>query len=765
MTDPTHALSSSADPSSTSRPRIASRRAGLALEVLPGRFGICRLRPDAPPPMWAFESTFTSVSRSGQELSVVCDQDVIPDHVRAERGWRALRVLGPLDFSLVGVLAAIATPLAEHKVSMFAVSTFDTDYILVRDKNLEQAIVALEEAGHRFDAEPLPAPKRPKKKAEGEPKRRKRRRRRREDDGEAGEARKSEESEARPKGPERRRRRREDDGEAGEARKSEESEARPKGPERRRRRKPERSAAPSEDERPRRERDVETERPEREARAETRRTETMERPAGREPDRDEGDGAETPPKRRRRRRRRPRSVESERTEERIAKDEGDRDEETPRDDVAAPVERVAPPAIEDREPPVIDSDEDEDPRAEGLFTGAIPQHDVETTDDSFDALGLSKLILDRITEVGFAHPTPIQRAVIPDALAGSDVIGLAETGSGKTAAFVLPMAERLTHGRGVRGLILCPTREIAMQTKAFLDTVGHGHALDTACIIGGVKIGPQMKHLRGLPDILVATPGRMLDHLERGTADLGEIEMLVLDEADHMLDLGFLPQIQSILEQLPSERQTMMFSATMPPPIERLAGQFMRQPTRHDFLPAGRAARGIEHRLYLVREERKLDCLLALLSEVPGTTLVFTRRKVDAEWLSRQLEQNDLEVTRIHSDRSQGQRVKALRGFREGAHRVLVATDVAARGIDIPRLEHVVNFGFPDIVEDYIHRAGRTARGSAAGIVSSIGTWQDKITIRDIEAVLGFSLPRKTAPGVEPYIELKPRKTIRRRLL
>jgi len=393
---------------------------------------------------------------------------------------------------------------------------------------------------------------------------------------------------------------------------------------------------------------------------------------------------------------------------------------------------------------------------------AIPQHPVPTTDQSFHVLGLSEPILRIVRQVGFLHPTPIQAQVIPHALAGKDLIGLAETGSGKTAAFVLPLAERLTHGHGVRGLIVSPTREIALQTKAFLDLFGQDHKLRTVCLIGGVRMGPQIHGLGQRPDIVVATPGRLLDHVDRGSLRLDQVEELVLDEADHMLDLGFLPQVLRILEELPAERHTMMFSATMPAPIERLAQRFLKDPLRVDILPEGGAAEGIEHRLFLVDTENKKACLLALLREEKGSTLVFIRRRSDAEWLSRFLEREGLSVERIHSDLSQSQRVQALKGFREGEHRILVATDIAARGIDIPKIEHIINYDMPDSVEDYIHRAGRTARGSLQGTVSSIATWQDKPTIKEIEQTLGEDLPRHKVEGVEPYVELKPKVTMRR---
>jgi ATP-dependent RNA helicase RhlE len=399
-----------------------------------------------------------------------------------------------------------------------------------------------------------------------------------------------------------------------------------------------------------------------------------------------------------------------------------------------------------------------------MFVGGIPQHPVATTDKSFSELGLSAAIVNAITRVGFEHPTPIQAAVIAIALEGRDVIGLAQTGSGKTAAFVLPIAEKLTHGKGVRALILAPTREIALQTKAFLDLFGADHQLSTACLIGGVKMSPQIKALRATPDVIVATPGRLLDHVRQRNVKLDAIEQLVLDEADHMLDLGFLPQVRDILRRLPRERQTMMFSATMPDAIEVIAKEFMRDPVRIDITPVG-AAEGIHHRLYLVKAEDKRKALIELLLEELGSTLVFTRRKIDADWLYHVLERQGHPVTRIHSDLSQGRRVEALRGFREGEHRILVATDIAGRGIDIPGITHVINFDIPENVDDYVHRAGRTARGRAEGIVSTIATWQDGGMVREIETALGEKIPRCTVAGVEPWEELERKPSRERRRL
>ena len=398
-----------------------------------------------------------------------------------------------------------------------------------------------------------------------------------------------------------------------------------------------------------------------------------------------------------------------------------------------------------------------------MINAAIPQHPVRTTDQNFTTLGLSPEILDTVRQIGFEHPTPIQAAVIPIALSGRDVIGLAQTGSGKTAAFALPLAEKLTHGRGVRGLILSPTREIALQTKAFLDLFGANHQLATACVIGGVKMRPQFEALRAKPDIVVATPGRLLDHVQRRTVSLNAIEVLVLDEADHMLDLGFLPQMRDILKLLPRDRQTMMFSATMPDSIEMIARDFMRSPERIDIMPVGGAAEGITHRLYVVKEEDKRNALLALLHQELGSTLVFARRKVDAEWLFHILERQGHPVARIHADQSQSRRVSALKTFREGEHRILVATDIAGRGIDVPGIEHVINFDIPENVDDYVHRSGRTARGAALGIVSTIVTWQDLPMVRKIEEVLGEKVPRCAVAGVEPWEEMEKKAATRGR--
>lgn len=399
-----------------------------------------------------------------------------------------------------------------------------------------------------------------------------------------------------------------------------------------------------------------------------------------------------------------------------------------------------------------------------MFSGAIPQSKITQTGLTFEDLDLQQPILDALDRLGFVHPTPIQARVIPPALKGYDLVGLAQTGSGKTAAFALPIADYLQSGSGLGGLVVCPTREIALQSHAFFEALANeGVEVRSVCLIGGAPMRPQIHGLRKGPDVVVATPGRLLDHLKRRNLHFRDLEILVLDEADHMLDLGFLPQIERIFEAVPEKRQTMMFSATMPRAIEILTKRFMREPVRFDLLPTGRTAEGIEHRLFLVEPEDKKRCLISIASLEEGSMLVFVRRKVDADWICRQLEIEGHPVERMHSNLSQRHRVDALQGLREGEHRILVATDIAARGIDIPIIQHIVNFNIPETVEDYIHRAGRTARGDAGGIVSSIATWEDKEMIQRLEATLEQELPRCLAPGIEPWEERESRKTIKGR--
>jgi len=387
----------------------------------------------------------------------------------------------------------------------------------------------------------------------------------------------------------------------------------------------------------------------------------------------------------------------------------------------------------------------------------IPQHSSVDGARTFAELGLSPELVEAVERLGLLRPTPIQEAVIPLALEGGDLVGLAQTGSGKTAAFVLPLLDMIEPERGVQGLIVCPTREIALQTAEFVGAVGNEVGLRAVALIGGVGLRPQIRDLEHEgAELVIATPGRLLDHVGRRTVRLDKVTDLVLDEADHMLDLGFLPQVQDILQELPKGRRTMMFSATLPAAIERLAHRFMREPGIIDLRSETHARPGVEHQLYLVDPADKKACLLALVAEEKtGSILVFMRRRVDADWACRQLALEGHAVERMHADRLQRHREEALEGFRRGDLRILVATDLAARGIDVPTIEHIINFDVPATVEDYIHRAGRTARGSMGGIVSTIATWREKAMIQSIETTLGQELPRCSAPGVAPRVEAK----------
>ncbi len=301
--------------------------------------------------------------------------------------------------------------------------------------------------------------------------------------------------------------------------------------------------------------------------------------------------------------------------------------------------------------------------------------------------------------------------------------------------------------------MLAPTRELALQTKAVLDYFGASRGLRAATLVGGLEVRQQIRALATGPELLVATPGRLLDHVERGSLDLGLIRELVLDESDHMMDLGFLPQLQRILARVPKDRQTLMFSATMPEPILRLAARGLREPLTVDVTPPGRAASGLVHRLYLVELDQKRACVLSLLAHEQDATVVFVRRRAEAECLYKQLQRAGYPVGRLHADLSQTERLRSLAAFREGRHRILIATNVAARGLDIPEIRRVVHFDLPDSVEEYIHRSGRTARGDSTGVVSTIATWLDLEAIRAIERALGKPLERATVAGVVPYRE------------
>lgn len=378
---------------------------------------------------------------------------------------------------------------------------------------------------------------------------------------------------------------------------------------------------------------------------------------------------------------------------------------------------------------------------------------MEITQRSFQELGLSSEILEQIARAGFEYPTPIQSMAIPIALRGVDLIGCAQTGTGKTLAFSLPLLKNLKGKKGTHCLILCPTREIALQTGEVLRQFGEPLHLHHATLIGGRRMGGQIQDLKRHPQFIVATPGRLVDHWERRNVSFKNISHVVLDEADHMLDLGFLPQVQKILSLLPPKRQTLMFSATFPFEIERLAKRFLHNPQRVDVAPPGTAAEGIEHHLYLVEPRDKRQAILALLAGTRHSTLVFTRTKLDAEWLFRLLKAQGHDVHALHSDRSQSERTETLARFKKGEFPILVATDLLARGIDVSGIAHVVNYDIPHNAEDYIHRVGRTARGKAKGHASMLATPLERHFLEAIEKQLGYPIPRRTLEGVPEYQE------------
>jgi ATP-dependent RNA helicase RhlE len=369
-------------------------------------------------------------------------------------------------------------------------------------------------------------------------------------------------------------------------------------------------------------------------------------------------------------------------------------------------------------------------------------------------LPFSKFHLDRslqsgLKDLGFIRPTPIQTDAIPPALEGRDVLACASTGSGKTAAFLLPILNRLlAKPRGkTRALVLTPTRELAVQIVEQLNALATHTPVTGWPIIGGVGMGPQEHAFRSGMDVLVATPGRFLDHLKHPYARLDAVEYLVLDEADRMLDMGFLPDIQRILKHIPSKRQTLFFSATIPAPIARLAGQMLRNPATINLQRASAPAIGITQAVYPVQQELKAPLFLSLLKRGDiKQALVFTRTKHRANRLAENLVRNGISAERIHGNRSQLQRTAALAGFKSGRFPVLVATDIAARGIDVEALGHVVNFDVPLAPDDYIHRVGRTGRAEMTGDAFTFVAPNEEGDLRNIERALGRRLPRVTVP-------------------
>lgn len=374
------------------------------------------------------------------------------------------------------------------------------------------------------------------------------------------------------------------------------------------------------------------------------------------------------------------------------------------------------------------------------------------TSQTFSSLALDASLLKGLKELGFTRPTPIQTDAIPHALAGRDLLACAATGSGKTAAFLLPILHHLlAKPRGTtRALVVTPTRELAAQIHEDLNELAVHTPVTSAAIFGGVGMGPQEHALRTGVDVVIATPGRLLDHLKHSYANLGTIEFLVLDEADRMLDMGFLPDIRRILKLIPAKRQTLFFSATMPGPIGQLAHEMLRNPATINLERRSAPAIGITQAIYPVAQDLKSQLLLQLLTRGEmQEVLVFTRTKHRADRLQKFLDKQGISAERIHGNRSQPQRTEALAGFKSGKYRVLVATDIAARGIDVEELGHVVNFDVPMAPEDYIHRVGRTGRAEATGDAFTFVAPDEEQDLRDIEKKIGRRLQRVTLPDFD----------------
>ena len=371
----------------------------------------------------------------------------------------------------------------------------------------------------------------------------------------------------------------------------------------------------------------------------------------------------------------------------------------------------------------------------------------------FQALDLSQSLQRAVNDMGFTEATPIQAAAIPPALAGQDVIGCAQTGTGKTAAFVLPVLQRLlrdqTSTKHPRAVILAPTRELVIQVTDHARSLASRTPLRMAAIYGGARMKSQVIQLRRGVDLIIATPGRLQDHMRRRNVKFNDLQVLVLDEADRMLDMGFLPDIKNIIRQMPRQRQTLLFSATMPSSVLSLTRQFQQDPVMVD-IEIARPPESIRQALFPVPKHLKTQLLIALLEQMDvDSMLVFTDTKQEADIVTRQLSQAGTSVACIHGDFRQRKRLAALEGFRKGKHHVLVATNIAARGLDVEGISHVINYDVPDHPEDYVHRIGRTARADADGDAISLVTPEDETMIYRIEHLLGYKIERKTLDGFD----------------
>ena len=382
---------------------------------------------------------------------------------------------------------------------------------------------------------------------------------------------------------------------------------------------------------------------------------------------------------------------------------------------------------------------------------------------SFDSLGLRAELLSAVAEQGYSQPTPIQTHAIPVILSGRDLLGAAQTGTGKTAGFALPLLQRLASGtngtkhRSVRALIVTPTRELAAQVLEDVRRYGKHLALRSTVVFGGVGMQPQVDTLNKGVDILVATPGRLLDHARQRTVDLRNVEILVLDEADRMLDMGFIPDVRRILALLPAKRQNLLFSATFPDEVRKLAGTFLRDPAKVEVARRNTPAERVAQRAHPVTKDRKADLLAHLVSAGEWRqVLVFCRTKRGANRLAQQLARGGIQSDAIHGNKSQNARMRALQRFKRGELRALVATDIAARGLDIDQLPHVVNYDLPHVPEDYVHRIGRTGRAGSAGEAISLVTHDERPLLAAIEKLMGRRVECREVPGFANHAQPRP---------
>lgn len=370
------------------------------------------------------------------------------------------------------------------------------------------------------------------------------------------------------------------------------------------------------------------------------------------------------------------------------------------------------------------------------------------TEMTFNGLGIAPKLLDALLGLGFKTPTSIQHKAIPTAIEGKDIIGIAQTGTGKTMAFGIPLVQHILKTKTGKGLIILPTRELALQINESMQKIGRRFGIKTAVLIGGSPIYHQVRAIRDNPHIVIGTPGRIIDHIKQKTLSLQNVTVLVLDEADRMFDMGFALQINKILQSVPKNRQTMLFSATMPDSIVRIASEHMKLPVRVEIAKTGTTAENIEHELFIVKRDQKAPLLKKLLEEYKGSVLVFSRIKFGAKKICSALRDIGVSAAEIHSNRSLGQRREALEGFKFGRYRVLVATDIASRGIDVKGIELVINFDLPENPEDYVHRIGRTGRAGMAGKAVSFVLPDQGSKVREIEKLTRLYLPISKLPDL-----------------